>query len=177
MRRAMREKECAYCKDMSVTGVSQAERITYLHRSKVAVRMLGGHAHLRVHRGRRRRAVRGTCRARVVLTAAPAKSNTRVADRVPLHLVDGHLGSVTLHKLDEAAALAGRDLDVGDLSEALEERTKLILRDITAESTDENSGVVGVGELVHGLRSAIVAATATAAAASHLRRCAHGVHT
>jgi hypothetical protein len=38
-----------------------------------------------------------------------------------LHLIDGHLGGVTMNKLDKAATLAGRDLDVCYLAEPLEE--------------------------------------------------------
>jgi hypothetical protein len=136
-----------------------------LARRKVAV--LRRHTHGRVDWGWRRRAVGGASRARVVLRAAPAETDARVTDRVALHLVDGHLGSVTLNELDEAAALSGRNLDIGDLAEALEERTELILGDITRKATNEHSGVVRVSELVHGLRGTVVA--------SH-RRGAHGVH-
>ena len=73
---------------------------------------------------------------------------------------------MTLHKLDETASFAGRNLDVGDFAEALEERTKLILSDVAGETADEDSGVVGVCKLVHRLRSTVVA----------LRGVAHGVH-
>ena len=126
------------------------------------------HAHGRVDWRRRSRAVGGASRARVVLRAAPAQTDARVADGVTLHLVDGHLGSVTLNELNKAAALSGRDLDIGDLAEALEERAELVLGDVARKATNEHSGVVGVSELVHGLGSAVVA--------SH-RRGAHGVHT
>lgn len=102
----------------------------------------------------------------VVLRTSPAKANTRVTNRVALHLVDSHLGSVTLHKLDETAPLAWGNLDIGNLAETLEEGAKLILGDVAGQATDENSGVVWVGELVHGLRSAVVA---------H-RGSAHGIH-
>jgi hypothetical protein len=57
--------------------------------------------------------------------------------------------------LDETTALSGRDLDVGDLSEALEERAELILGDVAGQATNEDSGVVGVCELVHGLGSTV----------------------
>ena len=129
--------------------------------------MLWRHAHAGAEdRWRRGGAVGSASRAGVVLRASPAKTDTRIANGVALHLVDGHLGGVTLHELDETAALARRNLDVGDLAEALEERAELILSDVARKATDENSGVVGVSELVHGLRSAVVA---------H-RRSAHGVH-
>ena len=71
-------------------------------------------------RGRGSRAV-GSANARVVLGATPGETNARVTDGVSLHLIDCHLCSVTMDKLDEAAAFAGGDLDVGDLAEALEE--------------------------------------------------------
>jgi hypothetical protein len=58
---------------------------------------------------------------------------------------------MAVDELDKAAALARRNLDVGDLSEALEERAELVLGDVTRETADENSRVVGIGELVHGL--------------------------
>lgn len=138
-----------------------------LARRKVAVRVLRRHTHGRVDWRRRRRAVGGAGRARVVLGAAPAEAHARVANRVALHLVDSHLSSVTLDKLNETAALARGNLDVGDLAEALEERAELVLGDVAGETTDEDGGVVGVGELVHRLRSAVVA--------SH-GRSTHGVH-
>lgn len=62
---------------------------------------------------------------------------------------------MALNELNETAALAGGDLDVGDFAEALEERAKLILSDVAGEAADEDRGVVGIGELVHGLRSAV----------------------
>jgi len=92
-----------------------------LARRKVAVRVVRRHAHGGVDWRWRRRAVGGASGARVVLRAAPAQTDTRVTNGVALHLVDGHLSSVALNKLDEAAALSWRDLDVGDLAEALEE--------------------------------------------------------
>jgi hypothetical protein len=107
-------------------------------------------------RGARRPVMgRGRCRAvrgaytRVVLRTAPRKPNTRVTNRITLHLVDGHLGRVAVDKLDKATALARGDLDVGDLAESLEEGTQLILRHVTREATHEDGRVVGVSELVH----------------------------
>lgn len=120
----------------------------------IRTRTMAGHAH--VVRRRRRRAV-GSADARVVLRSSPAQADARVANRVALHLVDGHLGSVTVHELNKAATLAGGDLHVGDFTKALEERSELILGHISREATDENRGVVGIGELVH-LRSRVVAA-------------------
>jgi hypothetical protein len=64
---------------------------------------------------------------------------------------------MTLNELDETAALARRDLDIGDLAKSLEERAKLILGDIAGQSTNKNGRVVGVGELVHRLRSTVEA--------------------
>src|SRR4051794_32029276 len=75
-----------------------------------------GHAsHGRVVRRRGSRAVRGTD-ARVVLRTAPRQADARVTDGVPLHLVDCHLSSMAMHKLNEAATLARGDLDVGNLA-------------------------------------------------------------
>lgn len=137
---------------------SSSSQGTNLHRRKPAVLMGRGNAHRGVHRRwRGSRAVRATSRARVVLGTAPAQPDTRVPNRIPLHLVDGHLGSVALDELDETAALAGRDLDVGNLAKALEERPQLILGDIAREAANKDSGVVGIGELVHGLRSTVEA--------------------
>jgi hypothetical protein len=129
--------------------------------------VLRWHGHRREHGRRRRRAVGSTGGTRVVLTATPRQPNPRVANGVALHLVDRHLGRMPLNKLHKSTALSGRDLDVGDFSEALEERTEFIFSDVSRESSDEDSSVVWVGELVHGLRSAIVA---------HGRR-THSVHT
>ena len=91
----------------------------------------------------------GGTNARVVLRAAPAEANTRVANGIALHLIDGHLRGMTVDELDKATALARGDLDIGDLAKALEERAQLILSDIAREATDEDSGVVRVSELVH----------------------------
>jgi hypothetical protein len=71
-------------------------------------------------------------------------------------LIDGHLSGVALDKLNETAALSWRDLDVGNLAKALEERAKLVLGNITGQATDEDGGVVRIGELIHRLRCAIV---------------------
>jgi hypothetical protein len=120
--------------------------------------VLRRHAHARaVDRWRGCRAVGSASRAGVVLGPTPAKTDSRVADRIALHLVDGHLGSVTLHELHESAPLAWWDLDIGDLTEALEEGSELVLGDIAGQTSNEDSGVVGVSELVHGLGSAVVA--------------------
>jgi hypothetical protein len=62
---------------------------------------------------------------------------------------------VALDELDKAAALSRGDLDVCDLAESLEERAELILSDVARQTTNEDSGVVGVGELVHGLGSTV----------------------
>jgi hypothetical protein len=86
------------------------------------------HAHV-VGRGRGR-SVR-SADAGVVLRSAPAEADTGVSDGITLHLVDGHLGGVAVDELDEAAALAGRNLDIGYLSKALEERSQLILGNVS----------------------------------------------
>lgn len=138
---------------------------SYLHHRTVTatattVGVLRRHAHswAERHWWRWRRAVWGASWTGVVLGTTPAKTDTRVADRVALHLVDGHLGGVTLDELDETASLAWGNLNVSDFTEALEERAELILGDVAGKATDENRGVVRVSELVHGLRSAIVVA-------------------
>jgi hypothetical protein len=56
---------------------------------------------------------------------------------------------MAVDKLNETAALARRNLDVGDLAKALEEGTQLILGNVAGQTTNEDRGVVGVGELVH----------------------------
>lgn len=117
-------------------------------------------------RWRRGRPVWGASRTGVVLAATPAQPHAGVANRIPLHLVDGHLGRMSVNELDETAALARWNLDVGDFAEALEERTQLILSDVARKTADEDSGVVWVGELVHRLGRAVVA---------H-RRSTHTVH-
>jgi hypothetical protein len=111
---------------------------------------MGRHSSTHVVRGRGCRAVRGAD-TRVVLRASPREADTRVSNRVALHLVDCHLGGVTVHKLDKAAALSRRDLDVSDLAEALEERAELVLSDVARQSANKDGGVVRVSELVHGL--------------------------
>lgn len=88
---------------------------------------------------------------------APAQANARVSNGVTLHLVDGHFGRVSLNELDEAATLSRRNLDIGDLAEALEEGSELVLGNVARETTDKHSSVVGIGELVHRLGGTIVA--------------------
>lgn len=105
-----------------------------------------------VVRRRRSRAVRGTD-ARVVLRTAPREAHARIADGIALHLVDGHLRCMTMDELDEATALSRRDLDVGYLAKALEERAELVLGHIARESANEDGRVVGIRELVHLLPS------------------------
>jgi hypothetical protein len=83
-----------------------------------------------------------------------------------LHLVDGHFGSVTLYELHESASLAWWNLHIRDLTEALEEGSELVFRNVARQTTNEDGGVVGVSELVHGLGSTVVAHG----------RSAHGVH-
>ena len=119
--------------------------------------MLRRHAHGRVDRWRRSWTVRSACRARIVLGAAPAQANTGVADGVALHLIDGHLGGVTLNELDEAAAFAGRNFDVSNLAKALEKGAKLVLGDVAGQAADKDGGVIRVGELIHRLGLSVVA--------------------
>jgi hypothetical protein len=64
---------------------------------------------------------------------------------------------VALDELNKTATLSGRNLDVGNLSETLEEGTQLILCDVTGQTSNEDGGVIRIGELIHGLRSTIVA--------------------
>ena len=156
-------------------GVSCSSfRVTNLHRRKAAILVGRGHAHRRVHgRRRRSRAIRASGRTGVVLRAAPAQTHTGVADGVTLHLVDGHLSGMALNELNEATALSGGDLDVGDLTESLEERPKLILGDIAGKSTNKDSCVVGVSELVHGLRSTVEAHGGSTHGRVHTRGTGH----
>jgi len=127
-----------------------------LQRGEVAVGMRWRHSHGRVDGRRGSWTVWSSSRTRVVLATTPGETDARVANRIALHLVDGHLSSMTLDELDEATALARRDLDVSDLAETLEERSKLILSDIAREATDEDCGVVGISKLIHRLGSTIV---------------------
>lgn len=128
----------------------------------------------KVHRRRRGSgAVRAASRAGVVLRAAPAQTHARVTDWVSLHLVDGHLCGVTLNELNEAASLAGRDFDVGDLTKSLEERAELILGNIPGKATDEDGCVVGVSELVHGLGSTVEAHRRSTHRRVHASRTGH----
>jgi hypothetical protein len=115
-------------------------------RAVVARSAVAGHVHVVRRRGSR--AV-GSANTRVVLRSTPAETDTGVTDRVALHLVDGHLGSMAVDELDETAALARWYLDIGDFAEALEEWSKLVLGDVSGKTTDKDGGVVGVSELVH----------------------------
>lgn len=123
--------------------------------------------------GRRCRTV-GSTYTGVVLRTAPRQTDAGVANRVSLHLVDGHFSSVAVDELDKATALSGRNLDVGDLAKALEERAQLILGHVAGEATNKDSGVVGVGELVqaavHASHTTRHTATHTTAHATHATR-------
>ena len=101
------------------------------------------------------------------MRATPAKADAGISNRVPLHLVDGHFSRVTLDELDEATAFSRWNFDVGDLAEALEERAELILGNVARESTDEDSRIVGVGELIHRLWLSVEANGTAAAALAH----------
>ena len=63
---------------------------------------------------------------------------------------------MTLNKLHETASLSRWDLDVGNLTEALEEGAKFVLGNVARKATDENSGVIWVRELVHRLWGTVV---------------------
>lgn len=117
-------------------------------RSTIRTRCRSVGRHAEVVRRWGSRAVR-SADARVVLGTTPTETDPRVTDGVALHLVDGHLSSMAVDKLNETAALARRNLDVGDLAKALEEGTQLILGNVAGQTTNEDRGVVGVGELVH----------------------------
>ena len=151
-----------------------ARVIAHLHGGKPAILVGRGHAHGGVH-GRRRgsRAVGAASGAGVVLGTAPAQTHAGVANGVALHLVDGHLSSVALDKLDETTALSRGNLDVGNFSEALEERAELILGDVAGQATNEDSGVVGVCELVHGLGSTVEGHRRATHGRVHARRTGH----
>lgn len=114
------------------------------------------HAHGLVLGWRWRWTIWRTSRSRVVLRSAPGQTNTGVSDWVTLHLVDGHLSSMTLDELDETATFSWWDLDVGDFSKALEEGTQLILGNISGKTSNKDSCVVGIRELVHWLRSTVI---------------------
>lgn len=64
---------------------------------------------------------------------------------------------MTLYELHETAAFPGWNFDISDLAETLEERTKLILGDISRETANKDSGIIWIRELIHGLLLAIVA--------------------
>lgn len=101
-------------------------------------------------------AVWGAGWTRVVLGTSPRETDAGVTNWVALHLVDSHLGGVALDELYETASLSWWNLDVGDLPKALEEAAELVLGDVARKTSDEDSGVVWVGELVHWLRSTVV---------------------
>jgi hypothetical protein len=51
--------------------------------------------------------------------------------------------------LDEAATLARRNLHIGNLAETLEERAKFVLSDVARQTSDKDSSVVWISELIH----------------------------
>ena len=132
--------------------IDNIPQATNLYGRKTSILMCRRNTHGRVHwRRRRSRTIGAASRARVVLRSAPAQADTRVANGIPLHLVDGHLSGMALNKLHKPTAFAGRNLDVGDLAKSLEEGTQLILGDVARQTADKDRRVVGIGELVHRL--------------------------
>lgn len=101
------------------------------------------------------------------MAATPGQTDPGVSNWVSLHLVDSHLGGVSLNELNETASLSWWDLDVGDFTKALEERAQFVLGNVAGQSSNKDGSVVWVGELVHWLRSAVVTNW----------WCTHGVHT
>jgi len=87
--------------------------------------------------------------ARIILRPAPGQAHPRVANRISLHLVDRHFGRMPVHKLDEAATLPRRNLDISNVTESLEKRPQLVLRHVARQATHKHCSVVGVRELVH----------------------------
>ena len=127
-----------------------------VHRSKRAELVLRGQAHAGVNGWCRSGTIRSSSRARVVLRSTPGETDTRVSDRITLHLVDRHLCRVALHKLNKTATFAGGNLDISNFAKALEEGTEFVFRHITTQSTHKHSRIVRIRELIHGLRAAVV---------------------
>jgi hypothetical protein len=121
------------------------------HWSEIAVLMRWRHTHGGIDWWWWSRTVGSASRTRIVLASAPAETNAGVTNRVALHLIDSHLCGVTLDELDKATALPRRNLDVGDLAEALEEGAQLIFRNVSRKSSNKDGSIIRIGELVHGL--------------------------
>ena len=66
----------------------------------------------------------------------------RVTDRVSLHLIYRHLSYIAMNESDEAVTLTVKDLNICNLSEALEERLELVLSYVTRKTADKDSRVV-----------------------------------
>lgn len=132
------------------------DEMTYLKRSKIAIRMSWWHAHRLILWGRWCRSVWCSSRARIVLGSAPGKANTRVTNGIALHLIDSHLGGMALDELDKSTSFSWRNLDVSDFSKALEKRSELVLSNISRQTAHENGSIVWIRELVHWLGSTVV---------------------
>lgn len=163
------EDACLLKSNISNREQGQRKRgeLTYLERCKVTIRVLRRHPHGLIMGWRRSRPIWGSSRTRVVLGTSPGETNSGVANRITLHLVDGHFSGMALDKLDEAAALSRWDLNIGDLAKALEEGSKFILGDIAGKTTNKDRCVIWVGKLVHWLWCSVVTQ----------RWCTHGIHT
>lgn len=74
-----------------------------------------------------------------------------LTDLVSVHLVDCHLGALAVHKLDKAASLARRDLDVGNVSKHGEAVPELVLMADSRETANKDGGVVGIVVLARGV--------------------------
>ena len=66
-----------------------------------------------------------------------------------LHLIYRYLGYTAINELNEAVTLTEKNLNIYNLSEALEERPELILSYVTRKTADEDSRVVRVVKLVY----------------------------
>ena len=63
------------------------------------------------------------------MTPTPAQADFASGDGEPMHVLDGILCVRLVHKLNEPAILPGRDFDIMNGPERIEERPQRVFRD------------------------------------------------
>lgn len=84
----------------------------------------------------------------LALRPSPREPHSAVSNWVALHLGNCHFCGLSLHVLHKTTALSGWDLDVGDVSKALEVLSQLVFGHGRRQAAHKHSCIVGVCELV-----------------------------
>ena len=87
----------------------------------------------------------------MVLRSSLREADARISDKLTLHLPYRYLGYTAINELNEAITLAGKDPDIYNLPEAVEEQLELMLSYIIRKTANEDSHIVRVSKLMYRL--------------------------